>query len=530
LEAQTIQESTPGMPQEGESSAVGPSTEGFFDTEHLKSDLKGRSIRSGAVTMSGQVVKFFIRMGSFAVLGRLLTPGEFGLIGMVTVVTEFVLMFKDMGLAAATIQRAKVNHAQISTLFWVNVAISLALSAIIALLAPAIAWWNSEPELIKITLVLAIGVILGGLTIQHHAFLKRQMRFGSIAVIELVSLTVGIAAGIASAFLEAGYWSLVIMNLATSAAMAVGVWMVSDWRPGWPHLRCGVGSMLSFGRNIMGYRLVNYFARYTDRILLGRYCGRNVLGLYGKAYGLLMLPITQLTAPMISVALPALSRLQDDPRRYAKYYERMVQLLAFVMMPLVVLLAVCSRSVILMVLGDQWAGASRIFQILAVTAFIQPLSSTVGIVPLSMGQSGRVLKLGIFTSSFIVLAFIIGIRWGAVGVACGYAVASYLVLFPGLWYGFRGTPVSVGIAVRATWRAVIASGVTAVALILVYPYLDGLANIAIFGISFVLAACVYLLVWISIPGGIEVLRDFAGYIALIYEKKEAGGSNNGGSL
>jgi len=511
--------------KEGQSSAPSPSADRFLETEHLKGDLKGRSIRGGAVTMAGQVVKFFVRMGSFAVLGRLLTPGEFGLIGMVTVVTEFVLMFKDMGLAAATIQRAKVSYAQISTLFWINVGISVVLAAIIAAMSPVIVWWNGEPELMKIAPVLAIGVILGGLAIQHHAMLKRQMRFGVAAVIELASVSVGIAMGIVSALLGAGYWSLVVMNLATSGAMAVGVWIVSDWRPGWPHLRCGVRSMLSFGRNVMGYRLVNYFARNTDRILLGRYCGREVLGLYGKAYSLLMLPITQITGPIISVALPALSRIQDDPRRYASYYERMVQLLAFVTMPLAVLLAVCSRSVILMVLGDQWAGASPIFQILAVTAFIQPLSSTVGIVPLSMGQSGRLLKLGMFTSSFIVLGFIIGIRWGTIGIAVGYAAASYLVLLPGLWYGFRGTPVRMATAVHAIGRPVVASGATAVALILLHPYLQGLANIAIFSISLVIAVFVYFLAWVSIPGGIAVLRDFTGYIALLYQKEESEGAN-----
>ena len=514
--------------EENEISVAGPSPDRFFDTEHLKGGLKGRSIRSGAVTMSSQAVKFFLRVGSFAVLGRLLTPGEFGLVAMVTVVTEFVLLFRDMGLSTATIQRPEVSHDQVSTLFWVNVGIGAALAAIAVLLSPVLAWWNAEPDLMKITPVLAIGLVLGGLGIQHLALLKRQMRFSAIAIIEVASAAVGIGMGIISALLGAGYWSLVVMNVGMSAAVTVGVWMASGWRPGRPRLRCGVRSMLTFGRDIVAYRIVNYLGTNTDKFLLGRYWGRDVLGLYGRAYGLLMLPITQFTWPITTVALPAMSRILDEPEKYARYYARLVQLLAFVTMPLVVLLAVCSKSVILLVLGDQWVGASRIFQILAATAFIQPLSSTVGIVLLSRGLSGRLLKFGALNSSFIVLAFIIGIRWGAVGVACGYAAASYLVLLPGLWYSFRGTPVSIGTAMRAVWRAVIASGVTALALILVYPYLLGLANIAIFGVCLVVAACVYLLVWISIPGGIEVLRDFAGYIALIYQKKESAESDEKG--
>ena len=130
----------------------------FFDTEHLKADLKERSVRGGAVTMVGQAVKFVIRMASVVILARLLTPEEFGLVAMVTVVTEFILMFKDMGLSTATVQKAEINHAQVSTLFWVNVCVSLIIVVCLVALAPKpdftwrtfVSWWcfpvPSEPS------------------------------------------------------------------------------------------------------------------------------------------------------------------------------------------------------------------------------------------------------------------------------------------------------------------------------------------------------------------------------------------------
>jgi len=134
----------------------------FFDTEYLKADLKGRSVRGGAVTMAAQGARFFLQMGSTVVLARLLTPQDFGLIAMVTAVTAFVMMFKDMGLSMATVQRAEVNHAQISTLFWINVALSLGIMLVTAALAPAIAWFYGEPRLTWITLALAGAFIFGG--------------------------------------------------------------------------------------------------------------------------------------------------------------------------------------------------------------------------------------------------------------------------------------------------------------------------------------------------------------------------------
>ena len=478
--------------------------------------------------MVGQAAKLFLRTGSMVVLARLLTPGEYGLVGMVLPVTEFVLMFRDMGLSTATVQRAQVNHAQISTLFWVNIAIGVMLAAITVGLAPVIAWFYGDLRLTWITVALAVGLVFGGLTIQHHALLRRQMRFVSLAVIEVAGVSVGIMTAILAACLGAGYWSLVLMHLAIPATTAVGVWVFLGWRPGWPHLRCGVRSMLNFGRDVIGFRMVNYFAMQSDKILIGRFCGADVLGLYGRAYGLLMMPLTQMTWPITSVALPVLSRIQDEPEKYRSYYARLVQLLSFVSMPMVVFLAVYSKSIINVVLGDQWAGASQIFQVLAITAFIQPLSSTTIVVMVSLGYSGRLLKFGIVNSAVVVLSFAVGIRWGVIGVAAAYAVANYVVLLPGLWYCFHKTPVSVWTFLAAIVRPAIASLVTALAIILIRPYLLHLPAIAIVGISFVIAASIYLLVWVSMPGGVRVLRDFAGYIGLLYSKREPDGSNERG--
>ena len=493
----------------------------LFDTEYLKSDLRGRSIRGGAATMSGQAVKFVIRMASIAVLARLLTPEEFGLVAMVTVVTEFILMFKDMGLSTATIQRAEVNHAQISTLFWVNTAIGFVLSVLTAALAPVITWFYGDPRLTAVTVALATGLVLGGLTIQHEALLKRKMRFGALAVIDVISMATGVATGIVLALLKAGYWSLVFMQLSTSATYAIWIWIVSGWRPGQPRLHSGIRPMLNFGWNIVGFRLVNYFARYTDTILLGRFRGAAVLGLYNRAHSIMMLPLSNITWPITTVAMPALSRIQDDQRRYASYYTKAIQFLSFICMPLIVILAVCSKSVINIMLGSQWTGASRIFQILAITAFIQPVSSTTGLVLLSLGRSGRLLKFGIFNSLFIVLSFVVGVRWGAIGVAAAYAVANYVILFPSLWYCFRLTPVSTAVFLHGIARPTVASLVMASIVLLAQPFLVNQPNIAIIGISFIIGLFAYLLVWTLMPGGLQTLRGFVDYIALIFPKKHS---------
>ncbi len=425
----------------------------FFNTEHLKADLKGRSVHGGAVTMAAQGVKFFFQMGSTMVLARLLTPQDFGLIAMVTVVTGFVMMFKDMGLSMATVQRAEINHGQISTLFWINVVLSIGVMLVIAALAPAIAWFYNEPRLTWITLALAGAFIFSGLTIQHQALLRRQMRFRSLAVVEIISILVGILAAIIAACYGAGYWSLVIMQLAGAIAGMIAVWVACGWRPGLPKRRSGVREMLAFGGNLTGFNFLNYFGRNADNLLIGKFWGSGSLGIYSKAYGLLMLPLQQIRQPITSVAIPTLSRLQDDPEQYRRYYYRAISTIAFITMPLVAMLAVLSEEIIRIVLGEQWTGAAIIFKILAVAAFRQPVTGTTGWVFISLGQTKRMMYWGLIAVPITVLSFLVGLPWGPVGVATSYTLCTLFALtVPGLLFAFRYSPISLAGFFKAVWR------------------------------------------------------------------------------
>jgi PST family polysaccharide transporter len=222
--------------------------------------------------MGGQAANFVLKLGSTAVLARLLTPADFGLIAMVTAVTGFVEMFKEAGLSMATIQRAEINHRQISTLFWINLGLSILLMFVVVGLAPAVAWFYGEPQLLWITIALGAMFPLGGLTIQHVALLRRQMRFGTLVSIDVTSNAVGIAAAITAAAFGARYWALVIMMAASGAANAALVWITCPWVPGLPKRGAGVRPMLAFGGNLTGFAFINYWARSADNVLIGWYC------------------------------------------------------------------------------------------------------------------------------------------------------------------------------------------------------------------------------------------------------------------
>jgi len=249
-----------------------------FATDYLMADLKGRSVRGGALTLVAQAVKFALQLGSTIVLARLLTPEDFGLVAMVTAVTGFVMMFKDAGLSVATVQREEITREQVSALFWINAGLSVVLMIVVAALAPLIALFYSEPRLVGITLAISGTFVFAGLTVQHQALLRRQMQFKKLAVLEVASMVFGVATAITMAFLGLGYWSLVGMLAATAGANAVLAWIACAWIPGAPARSDGVGSMLNFGAGVTGFSVVNYFARNADNLLFSEDAARRIVG------------------------------------------------------------------------------------------------------------------------------------------------------------------------------------------------------------------------------------------------------------
>lgn len=391
------------------------------------------------------------------VLARILVPEDFGLIAMVSIITRFLAMFKDLGLSMATVQKAEITDGQISTLFWINVTVSLIFMLLTMALAPVIAWFYGEPELVWVTIALASAFIFGGLTVQHQALLRRRMRFTALVVIDVVSMIAGVATGIICGWVGMGYWSLVWMQLATPLSMAFCVWIACTWRPGLPVRGAGVRSMLVFGGYQTLANLISFFTRNIDKVLIGRFCGSHAAGLYSKAFTLSLLPAEQVATPLLSVAVPALSRLQNEPKRYRDYYLKAVKAVAYITMPLVAVMGALSTQIVWLVLGDQWTRAGLIFRFLAFAAFWFPISQSVIWVYLSLGQTRRMTAWFSMACPTTILAIVIGLPWGAEGVAIGYAVVTCLLVYPLFAFCLKHTPIETRDVFLAICRPVVVS-------------------------------------------------------------------------
>ena len=383
-------------------------------------------------------------MDSTVVLARLLTPDAYGLTAMVTVVIGFIGLFKSLGLATATIQAPRLTHAELNGLFWVNALVGCLAMLVTIALAPLMAWFYAEPRVTALTVGLSTTFVLGGLAVQPAALLRRQLKFAAVATIEVASVAVGAAMAVVLASAGAGPWALVGGVVSTEAANLALVWMIVDWKPTRPAFDARVGNLVGLGRDLTQFNLLNYWARNLDNFLIGRYWGAVELGLYGRAYQLLLLPLQQVTTPLAPVAITALSRLQADGPRFRDAYVRILEKVTIVCMPLTTFLFFNARAVVELALGSRWLEVAPVFAALAAAGLVQPVSATFIWLLVSQGRRAELRRWSIVGPALSCAAIIAGLRGGGVGVAVAYAACEVVVRFPLLtWLVGRHGPVRV---------------------------------------------------------------------------------------
>ena len=469
-------------------------------------EMRASSVRAVAVMIISQVCRFGLLFGINIIMARLLVPEDFGLVAIVTSITEFFSLFNDLGLPMATVQRHQINHEQVSLLFWINSAWGCALAALVAATAHLFAKLYGEPRLTSIIAVLASSFIFVGLGSQHRALLKRQMRFTRLAVIELLAILPGMVVALMLAWLGFRYWALVYMKLVTIAFSTLGVLLACGWRPGRPMRATEMRPLLVFGTHLTGFSVMGYLIRNVDNLLIGWYSGARALGLYAKAYQMLLVPAQQFNTPLAGIVVPSLSRLQLEPQRYSAYYHRSILLSAAFGMPLIAFLFASADWVVPLLLGSQWVESVPLFRALALAAFISPVDFASGWIVVTLGRTGRQIKWTPFATIFTLIGFFIGIRWGIVGVAMSFSLSRAILLIPKLIYCAKGSPIRWIEVIQNVSRPALAALVAAAALFALTRQLSlaahGLAGLAVSCLFFGL---MYIGLWLALPGGRRTL-------------------------
>lgn len=395
----------------------------------LKKQITSGIIWGGFERVTQQVIQF----GLSVLLARLLSPDDFGMMAMMMVFTGFAGMLADGGFNTALVQKQDMTDAHVHTVFWITLFSGTFLAIITFLSAPLLAKFYKTPALEPIFQVISVNFILGSFGNVPSALLQKQMRFSSIAKINNSALVISGTVAVVMALRGAGVWSLVAQSIISAFILAcLRIWSCR-WLPKFVFSLRALREILSFSGHMFGFLFINYWARNADNLIVGKFFGSATLGVYSRAYALMLLPLTQFNAVINQIMLPALSMIQNDKPRARSLYLRTVGIVSLLSSPLMFGLFVVAKPFILTIYGEKWVEVAPILQVLSLVGWIQSLTSSGGLLLQSQGRSGRLFYWWSLFYTMFVASFFVGVMIGTVyAVAVCYAVANLLYVYPAM--------------------------------------------------------------------------------------------------
>jgi O-antigen/teichoic acid export membrane protein len=369
----------------------------------------------------------------FFILARLLEPKDFGLVGQANIFITFMQMFVEQGFSQALIQREYLEAEHLDTAFWSQLFLGILLTALSFTTAEWVAIFFEEPQLILIFKCLSLLFFITSFKQVQVAVLKRKFAFQNMAVLTLSGMFIGGIVGVVLAIAGFGVWSLVSQQLVYEFVGVLILWNASEWRPkfnfSWSHCQ----ELFNFGIPTLAFQFFNFFSARTDSLLIGYFIGEVALGYYSIASRILQIMTQLLVSTSSQVALSTFSRLQTDLSRFRKAFYKATQLTSIISFPTFAGVAILTPELVTLLFGKQWLPVIPIMQILAFTGIIRSISFFKGSVFIAMGKPSWRLRLEVFNATFNLIACLLGVKWGLIGVAFAYVISDYLVFPVGQW-------------------------------------------------------------------------------------------------
>lgn len=487
-----------------------------LNTDTLRSDLKRRSLLSGLISFAAQPIKLAIGIGSTAALARILTPAEFGLVAMVMPLVSFADSLSNFGLETATVQREELDNEQLSASFWLSLKVNAVVFSLMVIMAPLLVQFYGKKELMGITITIAFGFLAVCLTFVHKSLLKRQMRFGILTTIEVLSLFVAAAAAISAALQGWSYWSLVLQLVVMQFIQSIAYLIICPWRPE-KYSKTKIRShksdtnfqaMFSYGAHLTGFRFLTRIGMQLDRILVGYLSGATALGLYQIAYKWAYFSFEQVYFPLFDVAVSSFSRTLHNTNLYRSYCRKGLMLLFSLCMPALGFSFIEAQNVLLLLLGSQWLSAVPLFRVLCVGIFVGSMYRVTKWLYVSAGQTQQQFRWGLIHTPIMIISLAIGSQWGAFGVAVGYTVGICLLTYPSVAFCLKTSPLTG----KDFFGAVACPGFSSIgAAVILYqckqilPSFDNLIITLL--ISFTIFLISYISFWLMFPGGRKAIAE-----------------------
>jgi len=361
--------------------------------------------------IGNQLVSFIIGI----LLARILSPAEFGLIGMSLVFISISEIFTNLGLSAALVQRLNINEEHYSSSFYLNVFAAGLLTLLFIALAPAIALFFKTKEITAIIRTLSLSLLISSFAVVQEARLRKFMRFNILAKARIVSSVLSGITGITMALAGLGVWSLVIQNLLGRTITTAYYWLATSWKPKLLFRFRAIKELWSYGFNMFISGLIDRAYSQLDSIIIARIFSPTDLGLYTRAKSLNRFVIQYSSESIGSVTFPAMAAIQEERKRMIELGLKAETLIAFVSFGLLGLLFVTAGPLILTLLGPKWEASISIYKILCLSGFAYPVSSATLSMLRASGDSGSFLKVEVWKKIVGLAGLSIGFLYGMKG-------------------------------------------------------------------------------------------------------------------
>jgi O-antigen/teichoic acid export membrane protein len=368
---------------------------------------------------------------------------------MAMVVTSFFIIFADPALAAALVQRPTIDERDRSTVFWLALAIGVALTVLGVASAGLVADFFGEHEVKALFTVTSLCFVVASLSVVHRALLLRRLAYRTLEIREMVAIATGGAVAVALAAAGFGPWSIVSNFVAYTVVSTVLLWVLLDWRPRLHFSFARARTLIGFSARLLSAQLLSWGNANLDKALVGRVLGAAALGAYSLAAAAALIPLTLLGAPLHQVVSPAYSRIQDDPERLQRAWLRSKQMSVAVVAPALLTLAVAAPDFVTVVLGAKWDEAVVPLQLLCIGGVANALMALNWSLLQSTGAAKTLLRVMLLSSVVTWTGFALGVLWGIVGVAALYAAARWLLVVPASALTTRAVNFDLGAALRA---------------------------------------------------------------------------------
>lgn len=408
----------------------------------MSESLKHKTVKgvlwSTLERFSVQGIQFVVMI----IMARMLTPNDYGLVGMLTVFIAVSQSLVDSGFSQALIRKQNRTETDNSTVFYFNVIVGLLLYGLLYVTAPVIANFYHEPQLIAITRVIGLSVVFNSLVVVQRALLTIDIDFKTQAKAALTATITSGSVGVWMAYNGYGVWSIVAQQLINLGVNTLLLWILSHWRPLWSYSWKSFKELFGFGSKLMISGLIDTIYNNIYLILIGRVFSASDLGYYTRAHQFAQFPSSNLTGILQRVTYPILCNIQNEDERLANVYRRFLRISAFIIFPLMMGLAAVAEPLVLILLKEQWMFAATLLTIICFSMMWYPIHAINLNLLQVKGRSDLFLKLEIYKKIVGVIILCITIPMGLIAMCVGSFFTSMIALIINTYY--TGKLIKVG--------------------------------------------------------------------------------------